>query len=251
MGRILKELIIAIPLGLAICIGLYILAMNSSGLQVRGVVVDGDQIASLDTTTIRAFSTGYDNIYAVDLDDVGKSTCEVLKSHSVTLRRRIDMKIGMSVEAEHPVLWVNSDRLLALSSSGRILAPSNVDNNSDFPVLVGLHDLTLKDGQFCRDIQILYAVGFLNELEHKNNDFKKMVSTIRVDSIYGIVITLIPKEIAVALGFSDFELRISKLKSVIDYLNQLEQTPALADVRHADVVQVTYPDNEGAQVEAK
>jgi len=71
------------------------------------------------------------------------------------------------------------------------------------------------------------------------------ISTIRVESDSGIIITLMPDEVSVALGFSDYEFRISKLQSIISAFSDSAKRPLMVDVRYGDVVQFIYPEEKG------
>ncbi|MCP4631448.1 MAG: hypothetical protein GY855_00870 [candidate division Zixibacteria bacterium] len=236
--RMLKEIIIGIPLGVIIFGVSYYWISNQSSPEVKGVVLKGDEFSLNDSTKIEQFSALDGCFLGIDLSDLGQKACEVFESHSARVQRRPDFKINIHIDMEKPILWVKSNQLYALSGSGRVLDLSKVDRKCDLPVYLMTPGIKLIPGEFCRNTGILYAIEFLNTAMESNSEIAESISTIKIDKDKGVVITLMPSEMPIAFGYSNFEIRILKLKSVLSFINTLENLPSFVNVCYGDIVQI-------------
>ncbi|GEM_PF-5482274 len=240
MMRFLKEISVSLLFSILLFFVLKGFILHRVDSQLKGVVIENSDLVSIDSSKVKNLIGDKMDFIDIDLQAVADSAIEVIKARSVSLHRRLDKKVGMSVKAEKPILWVKSDGIYALSSTGRILSLSDVPNESDFPVFISSHPLKMEKGGLCDDLELLYVVGFLNELDSIDTHFAEIISTIKVDKDRGIIITLIPNEIPVIVGFNDYEYRINKIKSVYNYLSGIKRKPAFADARYGDIIQIKY-----------
>jgi len=240
MMRFFKEILVSLLLSILLFFVLKGFILHRVDSQLKGIVIEDSDLVHMDSSKVKNLIGDKMDFIDIDLQAVADSAIEIVTARSVSLHRRLDKKVGMSVKAEKPILWVKSDGIYALSSTGRIWSLSDVPKESDFPVFISSHPLKMEKGGLCDDLELLYVVGFLNELDSIDTHFAEIISTIKVDKDRGIIITLIPNEIPVIVGFNDYEYRINKIKSVYNYLSGIKRKPAFADARYGDIIQIKY-----------
>ncbi|MBD3233368.1 MAG: hypothetical protein GF315_06555 [candidate division Zixibacteria bacterium] len=244
MIRLIKEISISLLIAMIVAFFFNQFVLKEVNISVQGVVINGESSAGLDTTFVQALASDSVDIFAVNLKELGQSAAEIYGANSVSLRRTPDMRIEMSVMDERPVLWVKSDHLVAISSTGRIINSNEVSRGVDMPVYIGKLESTLVPGDYCSDKHLQYSLAFLQVLSRLDSSFTRYISTIKLNSESGIMITIIPSEIPATLGFSDYGYRILKLRSVMEYVHGLERQPEVIDVRYGNFVRLIYNSNE-------
>ncbi len=243
MIRLIKEIAVSLLIALTAVFLFNQFVLKKANISVKGVVINNERTAKLDTTARQTLASDSIDIISVNLNELGRKAAEIYGANSVSVRRRPDMRIEMSVREENPVLWVKANQLLAISSTGRIINSTEVPRGADMPVYIGELESTPIPGDYCADKHIQYSLAFMHVLSRLDSSFTRCISTIRLSPENGIMITIIPAEIPVTLGFSDYKYRILKLRSVMEHVHGLERQPSIIDVRHGDFVRLIYDSN--------
>jgi hypothetical protein len=241
--RLMKEIIIGTALGAVLAWVAFFYVKNNDVLEMNGFVMDLDGALSPDSSIVYELAvrngsvwSGNTNLIDMNLTEMGEKLCDEWHAGGVNLRRRPDLKLRIDVDPEEPLFWIKADRLYALSRFGRVLAPEAVDPCADLPVFLTGDVMKLDTGEHVQECGARYAAYFLGGLKDNENDIFNLISTIRIDGESGVVITLIPDEVPVAMGYSDFDYKIMKLKSIIDFLNENPRRFSMVDLRSGDII---------------
>lgn len=234
--RLMKEIIIGTALGAVLAWVAFFYVKNNDVLEMNGFVTDLDGAFNPDSNIVNELVGGNTNLVDMNLMEMGEKLCDEWHAGGVNLRRRPDLKLRIDVDPEEPLFWIKADRLYALSRFGRVLAPGTVDPRADLPVFLTGDIMKLETGEHVQESGARYAAYFLGGLKDNENDIFNLISTIRIDGESGVVITLIPDEVPVTMGYSDFDYKIMKLKSVIGFLNENPRKFSMVDLRSGDII---------------
>ncbi|MBD3169167.1 MAG: hypothetical protein GF307_06760 [candidate division Zixibacteria bacterium] len=238
--RIIKESLIGAAMGLLLFGGLQFYLEGTESIAVKDIEIISGGTGTSDSLFLSNLDYTGKNIFNVNLAEVGMAFCDNFKTEAVSVHRSPGMKIKVSLEEEIPLFWVQGGRLYAISRKGRIIKPSEVDRGYDLPVMVGMQDIRLTFGEYAEDNRLNYAADFLRFVHDYDTELYNKISTIRVNDRFGVVVSLIPDEVSVIMGFSDYGTRIEKLKSVISYIENNGKNLTEVDLRHGNMILFNY-----------
>jgi len=207
---------------------LYRKVLTTPLLEVGTIVVEGNgRTPSERIISLSGIRKGT-NIFSFSAAEAARSVERAPWIEEARVRRTLPDKVTIRVRERKPVALVRLSDLYVMDEKGVIFKRFEPSDGLDLPVVTGLTERIIKNG----DRRIEDGLLTLLELLEEGRGLEaERVSEVHVDPDYGFTIYTVDKGVRVDLGFSELDKRLARLERI-----RAMRKDSLAGVRSIDLM---------------
>jgi cell division protein FtsQ len=200
---------------------------SSSILEVRQILVKGNQKISAEEIQTRLSSFVGQNLLVVDEKSVSSKLRTDKRITQIEIKRKWPGTLLVQIAEKKPVLLLDNGQVWGLSQEGEILPVDSLESQS-LPVIRGIRYRNLKP--YTRPLvpELKQVLELYQAIQSKNEQILGLIAEIKFTDKNEAVLTLLPQNTTVLLGFQNYEQKIARL---IEMLGTAENLAAIIDLR--------------------
>ncbi len=221
---------------------------QTSYFEARKITVEGNKKLSKGTILKRTGLKLYDNILSVNVNTIRYQLMAHPWVAGAEVERELPDTIHIRVKERVPIAIVDLDRPYYLDEEGNIFKPVESSDKATVPVVTGLSasDIDFQDPWRSRLFRTLMEVLRLSRLHEDAIPFYEL-QRVRIDREMGLTlyasldpynlsakplyapafasnmqgqVQADPSEVAIKMGFGDYESKLSRLEYMVSYLRE-------------------------------
>jgi len=220
---------------------------TSSYFNTRQVLINGEKkVAEMEVLNLAGIDIGH-NILNIKLKDVSKRIEQHPWVEKALVKRRMPGKIVIEIKERSPIIKINLDRLYLVDRTGVIFKEVGPEDKFDIPVLTGLEseDPTTHEGISAKLIE--EALAILDDIHEKKILDPSDISEVNMDTHAGLTLFTVSDATQIKLGDGNYGQKLSKLKKVLNDLEDRYQKAEYINLTYGDKVYVKLNNMDSSQ----
>jgi cell division septal protein FtsQ len=208
--------------------------LTTNYFALKEVAVTGEKRVERDEIVALSGVRPGENILTIDLEGVARRVEGQPWVERATVRRILPGGLSIDIREREPFAILKADGLFYMDRSGTPFKELDDKDDSRYPVLTGLSREEVENEELARDA-MMKALDFI-ESEANNWPQELPISFMNVNKNQGI--TVFSDNVGVKVGFGEYQVKLGRLRRVLDDLKARGKTAEYIDLTYTGQVVV-------------
>jgi len=220
---------------------------TSSYFSIKQVMINGEKkVVEMEVLNLAGIDIG-DSILSIKLKDISKKIEQHPWVEKALVKRRLPRKIVINIKERSPIVKINLDRLYLVDRKGVIFKEVSPEDKFDIPVLTVLESEDPATNQGVSTKLIEEALALLNDVNEKKFLDTSDISEVNMDPHAGLTLFTVSDATQIKLGYGNYGQKLSKLKKVLDDLEDRYQKAEYINLTYGEKVYVKLNSVDSSQ----